>query len=130
VQVTGEGDQGVFDLQTLHGSVRTEAGTPLAGVNVMLTDWRTPDNRDASWAALGGLRSWGDTDDQGLFAIPSHLPEDFGPLEIELELTTVHGQTLETVVLTIDPQAGLDLGVLTAPDPAVLDAEFAETVSE
>ena len=126
VQVDGEGDQGSFELQTMKGSVQTDDNVPLAGVNVMLVDWRSPDERDAtSWAALGGLRSWGDTDDQGRFAIPVHLPDDVGPLEVELELTTVHGQTLETVVLTIPPESGWDLGVLRAPDPTLVEQQAA-----
>lgn len=129
VQVNGEGDQGVFELQTLHGFVKTDADQPLAGVNVLLADWRSVDSRETtSWAALGGLRSWGDTDDDGHFSVPVHLPDDLGELELELELTTVHGQTLEKVVLTSSPGSGFDLGVLRAPDQTMIEevaaAEF------
>lgn len=134
VQVNGEGDQGAFELQTLHGFVKTDDDQPLAGVNVLLADWKSADSRETtSWAALGGLRSWGDTDDAGHFSVPVHLPHDLGPLELELELTTVHGQTLETVVLTTSPESGFDLGVLRAPDQTVIEeaaaAEFEAEVA-
>jgi hypothetical protein len=123
LSVEGEGDQGEFELQTLFGYVKTEADTPLPGVNVLLADWRSADARDTTcWAALGGRRSWGDTNDDGGFAIPVNLPEDVGPLEIELELTTVSGETLEVVVMTISPESGFDLGVLRAPEPTPPEA--------
>jgi hypothetical protein len=128
------GDQGEFEMQTIRGTVQTETDKPLPGVNVMLTDWRSAEPGDStSWAALGGQRSWGDTDDEGRFAIPVNLPEDKGPLEIELELTTVGGETLEMIVLTISPDSGLDLGVLRAPEPTppeTLEADLAEVASE
>lgn len=126
VQVNGEGNQGTFELQTLHGYVKTDDDQPLAGVNVLLADWKSAESRETtSWAALGGLRSWGDTDDAGHFSVPVHLPDDLGPLELELELTTVHGQTLETVVLTTSPESGFDLGVLRAPDQTVIEEAVA-----
>jgi hypothetical protein len=131
VQVQGEGDQGNFELQTMKGSVQTEDNKPLAGVNVMLADWRSPEQRDTtSWAALGGQRSWGDTDVEGRFSIPVHLPEDVGPLEVELELTTLGGQTLETVVLTLGPESGWDVGVLRAPEPALVEQQEEQELAE
>lgn len=118
VKVEAPGEQGQFELQTLRGTVMTESDQPLAGVNVLLTDWRSPGGREhASWSALGGRRSWCDTDDSGQFSIPVRFGEVEGELEVELELTTVSGETLELVILTVTPSDSMELGVVRAPDP-------------
>lgn len=127
--VSGDGDQGQFELQTVSGLVTTESGEPLSGVNVLLADWRSSDedwHESTSWSGLGGQRSWSDSDEEGRFAIPVNLPEDAGELEIELELTTVEGQTLEVVVLTVDPENGFQAGTITAPPQEALEAEPVE----
>ena len=124
------GDQGQFELQTLSGSVLTDTDEPLAGVTVQLLRWKSSERHEsATWQDLGGQRSWGDTDEEGRFAIPVSLPEDLGPLHIELELTAVSGQTLESVALTVDSEAGFDLGTLRAPKPDLVEIEDEQEAS-
>lgn len=114
----GPGDQGQFEIQTLRGSVATEDGEPLSAVTVLLSGWKAKEKLESStWTDLGGQRSWGDSDDEGRFSIPVSLPEDVGPLQLDLELTAVSGQTLETLALTVNSEAGFDLGVIRAPKP-------------
>lgn len=122
--VSGSGEQGQFEVQTLRGSVQTEDGEALPGVTVQLQSWNAKEKvESASWTHLGGDGSWGDTDAQGRFSIPVSLPEDVGPLQIELELTAVTGQTLESVTLTLNSEAGFELGVLRAPKPLACEVE-------
>ena len=121
------GDQGQFELQTLRGAVMTEGDEPLEGVTVQLLSWKPSERQESlTWQDLGGQRSWGDTDDEGRFSIPVSLPEDVGPLHLELELTAVSGQTLENVSLTVNSEAGFDLGVLRAPKPSHTESVLAE----
>ncbi len=128
--VAAEGDQGQVELQTVAGFVTNGEGEPLAGVNVLLADWRSRSEDwedETSWSALGGQRSWSDSDAGGRFSIPVHFPEDIGPLEIELELTTLQGRTLESVVLTVDPENGFEAGGVTAYAlPESIEQEAAE----
>lgn len=122
--LASSGEQGQFEVQTLRGAVQAEDGEPLAGVTVQLLSWSAKEKvESASWIDLGGEGSWGDTDSQGRFSIPVSLPEDVGPLQVELELTGVTGQTLESVTLTINSEASFELGTLRAPKPIAGEAE-------
>lgn len=116
VEVENEGDLGTFELQTLSGFVHDDEGAPLAGVNVLLTDWGSAEwGRDTtSWVALGGRRSWGDSDESGRFAIPVSLPEHLGRLEVSLELTGLGGESLGQATVTFDPSEGLEVGSVIA----------------
>lgn len=119
VPVDGPGASEVFEIQTLSGVMVAADDEPLAGLNVALTDWKTATGKTSeTWVSLGGSSTWGDTDSQGVFTIPVLLPVDAGPLEVELEVTTVDGQTLEKIVRTISPGEGFDLGLQRAPFPA------------
>ncbi len=118
IPLDGPGDQGQFEIQTLRGSVITEEGEPLSAVTVLLSGWKAKEKLESStWKELGGQRSWGDSNDEGRFSIPVSLPEDAGPLQLDLELTAVSGQTLETLTLTVNSEAGFDLGEIRAPKP-------------
>lgn len=111
-----DGDEIV--ISTLWGVVQTDEEEVLAGVNVSLTGWGlTSKPTSSTFEALGGSTTWGDTDDEGRFFIPVRLPEDSGPIEIELELTTADGSTLEKITRTLTSVDDYDLGVLRAPCP-------------
>lgn len=118
IPLEAPGDQGQFEIQTLRGSVVTEDGEPLSAVTVLLSGWKAKEKLESStWTDLGGQRSWGDSNEEGRFSIPVSLPEDVGPLQLDLELTAVSGQTLETLTLAVNSEAGFNLGEIRAPKP-------------
>lgn len=125
--VSSQGDQGQFELQTVSGVMVTPEGEPLPGINVLLAGWNSlSEDRESevTWSALGGQRSWADSDEQGRFSIPVHLPEDAGELEVELELTTPAGQSLEAMVLVASPENGFEVGAVTAHPAAEESTEI------
>jgi hypothetical protein len=111
------GDQGEFIVQTVTGLVKTADGEPLSGVSVQLLNWSIVDGDDKDDDALGGSLSWGDSDDQGRFAIPVHLPPDSGPIQLSLELLANSGESLLETYVTFDPEDGFEIGALTAEKP-------------
>jgi hypothetical protein len=113
------GDKGEIVIQTITGTVTNEIGDPLPKVSVQLLNWESSDgSEDAGDATLGGTLSWGDTLEDGRFAIPVRLPLEVGPLEVSLEILAQSGQSLLETVVEFDPADGFEIGTLTAQSPS------------
>ena len=111
------GEQGEFTVQTVTGTVKTAAGVALSGVSVQLLNWNVVDGDDTDDDALGGTLSWGDSDEQGRFAIPVHLPTDAGAIQLSLEVLAVTGESLLDQDVVFEPEDGFEIGEIVANEP-------------
>lgn len=115
--MTQDGEQGQFEIQTLTGTLRDEALQPVAGISVQLEEWSAAESGHSdSWKNLGGRRTWGDSDENGRFSIPVNLPEDRGVVSVELELIDVNGRTRVNFGLALLPESSFEMGDLTVPE--------------
>lgn len=111
------GDQGQFTVQTITGTVRIDTGEPLSGVSVQLLNWGLVEGEPDDDDTLGGSLSWGDTNEQGRFAIPAHLPTDAGLVKVDLEILAPSGENLLEIGYEFDPGEGFEIGELVAQAP-------------
>jgi len=117
-EIESTGDKGKITIQTVTGKVHTEDGMPLPGVSVQLLNWTVADEAiDLNEASLGGSLSWGDTDEEGRFAIPLRLPLESHRVEIQLELLAESGESLLEKTLEVDPSETLNLDTILSPTP-------------
>ena len=113
------GEQGEFTVQTITGSVHTAERETLSGVSVQLLNWNLADgDEEEDEETMGGTLSWGDTDENGRFAIPVHLPTDSGEVLINLEILSTDGESLFEGEYVFDSADGFEIGELVAQKPS------------
>jgi len=117
-EIESVGSQGELLVQTVTGEVHSEDGEPLVGVSVQLLSWDlVSEDSEPAEASLGGSLSWGDTDEEGRFVIPVHLPENDGLVSLRLEVLAQSGQSLWEDTVNCNPSQSFEVGPLVVPEP-------------